>query len=261
LHNQNRALGNVLIRAAITAKAQKNAPKNCKQNTVKQWLLRQKQIFDTGKYTVTQQRTSAEQAQQHRLLGFTLVELMVSIAIASILLLMAVPSYQDFITRNSVDAVQNRFNTAVITARTQAAARNTTASLCASNDATSCTGASHWSNGWIVFLDADADATVDNGEDIILKHSSTSNYSLRLQDNAATPANLASLTFTNQGFTLNDQRAFLTICEPKKILRYARGVMVERTGRAMKSIDASSPADGIHDRTFESGTATNLSCP
>ena len=201
--------------------------------------------------------------------GFTLVELMVTIAIAAILMMVAVPSYTDFIKRNTVESLQSRLSAAVVTARTEAASRNVTTTLCPSSTGTSCTGdATTWSSGWIVFTDANADQLVTANVDTVLLvyKQASADYPVKFQNESATA--LIGISFTNQGFTKDSVRAFATICEPKKDVKYARGLTIERSGRVMKSSDTVSTADTdtIHDIVFDTGTAVaptpvNITCP
>ncbi len=197
--------------------------------------------------------------------GFTLVELMVTIAIAAILMMVAVPSYTDFIKRNTVESLQSRLSAAVVTARTEAASRNVTTTLCASNNGTSCTGATTWSGGWIVFADVNADQTVTAAVDtvILVYLQPSADYPVMFRNDAA--AAVAGISFANLGFTRGSVRAFATLCEPKKDVKYARGLTIERSGRVMKSSD-SADTGTTHDIVFDTGTAVaptpvDITCP
>lgn len=210
--------------------------------------------------------TGARFPQYFRQQAFTLIELVVVIAIAAILLTLAVPPYQDFIKRNGVESLQSRFAAAVVTARTEAASRNTITSLCASADGATCGGVDDWTKGWIVFVDATGTGTFVAGEEVLLSFQTSSTYKVRLQSETATSPStgkLALISFTNQGFTHNSARAFATICEPKNDNKYAKGLTIERSGRVMKSRD--SGTDKIDDFRFDTGTSTagqavNLNC-
>ena len=125
-----------------------------------------------------------------------------------------------------------------------------------------------WSDGWIVFLDNGEGIAVarnnqrETSEPLILSFNNTGNYTLSVIDGADSN-NIAALSFNTQGFSLNEQRALITICEPEKSLNYARGLMIERSGRTMKTLDLDG-ADGIHESRFDDGfgqlTVRQLSC-
>lgn len=75
---------------------------------------------------------------QHRSDGFTLVELMVTLAVAAILLGIAVPSFRDMLERNRIAAQSNELLGGLQTARSEAIRKNATHRFCSS------------STGWIV---------------------------------------------------------------------------------------------------------------
>ena len=88
----------------------------------------------------------------YRQRGLTLLELMVTIAIAGILLTIGVPSFQATITRNRISANTNNFITAINLARSEAIKRGTEIRVCKSADGASCTESGNWDQGWIVYL-------------------------------------------------------------------------------------------------------------
>lgn len=98
--------------------------------------------------------------------GFTLVELMVTVSIASILLAVAVPSYQSIMRESRLTTQANELMTALHYARSEAIKRGMRITICKSADGASCGG--NWSNGWIVFSDAGATGgTVDASDEVL----------------------------------------------------------------------------------------------
>lgn len=83
--------------------------------------------------------------------GFTLVELMVSIAVLSIVVLVAVPSFNSLVQGNRMTAQVNQFVAALNLAKAEAVKRNQTVLFCHSTDSISCSepSANGW-EGWIV---------------------------------------------------------------------------------------------------------------
>ena len=88
--------------------------------------------------------------------GFTLVELMITLVIASILLTIAVPGMRNIIQNNRITGQVNEMVTAFNLARMEAIRRGSPVSVCASADQASCSGANNWATGWIVVADANS---------------------------------------------------------------------------------------------------------
>jgi type IV fimbrial biogenesis protein FimT len=85
--------------------------------------------------------------------GFTLVELIVTVAIVSILLAVAAPAMTSFLADQAAAANADEFAAAVRYSRTEAIKRGQTIGMCASTDPTAdapgC-DADDWSTGWAI---------------------------------------------------------------------------------------------------------------
>ena len=90
--------------------------------------------------------------------GFTLIELMVTVAIAAIVLTLGVPSFRDLIQNNRVASTVNGLVTALQLARSEAIKRGGNITLCSSTNGTTCANSNTWTSGWIVTTDG-ADST------------------------------------------------------------------------------------------------------
>ncbi|OUS06063.1 hypothetical protein A9Q81_04870 [Gammaproteobacteria bacterium 42_54_T18] len=84
--------------------------------------------------------------------GFSLIELMVTIAIAGIITATAVPSFNTTIERNRILSERDELAGHLRLARSAAAANNGTVVVCASSDKANCNKTGDWESGWIVFL-------------------------------------------------------------------------------------------------------------
>lgn len=90
--------------------------------------------------------------------GFTLVELMVTIAVLAILLTIGVPSFNSVIASNRLSAGANEFVASLQLARMEAMRRNTRVVVCRSADQATCATGTTWT-GWITFVDSNRDGT------------------------------------------------------------------------------------------------------
>jgi type IV fimbrial biogenesis protein FimT len=82
--------------------------------------------------------------------GFTLVELIVTVAIAAILAAVALPNLQDFIADNARSTRMNNLVTALNYARSDAVTRRRTTTVCASADNSTCAGNNQFHTGIVV---------------------------------------------------------------------------------------------------------------
>ena len=110
--------------------------------------------------------------------GFTLVELLVSLAVFAILLGLAVPSMRDTLVRQQVRAASEALTQAMRLARSEAMRSGQGVTLCRSDDPTAAAPACaaggskpyDWSTGWILFKDRDLDGTFETTDgDVLLK--------------------------------------------------------------------------------------------
>ncbi len=98
--------------------------------------------------------------------GFTIIELMIAILIASILLTVAVPNFLTLIANNRITSQANELIGGLNLARSEATKRGQRVSICSSTNGTSCATSTDWATGWIVFNDSDGDGVVA-GEEIL----------------------------------------------------------------------------------------------
>jgi prepilin-type N-terminal cleavage/methylation domain-containing protein len=78
--------------------------------------------------------------------GFTVIELMVTVAIAAILVAMAAPNFDRFTTVASMDMTADTFQASLGYARSEALKRGTNVSVAPNT-------AGNWGSGWSIFVD------------------------------------------------------------------------------------------------------------
>lgn len=102
--------------------------------------------------------------------GFTLIEVLVVVAIAAILASMAVPSFRTMLVKRSVQSAAETLVSDMRFARTEALTRSARVVICslAANSTSACAGSSgSWQNGWIVFVDMNSSGSLDAGDDVV----------------------------------------------------------------------------------------------
>lgn len=95
----------------------------------------------------------APPSQSSKQQGFTLIELMVTIAILGVVLAIAIPSYRAIQSRNAIRTFVNDYTASIYFARSEAVRQNAQVTVCPSNNGTNCTD-SQLAAGWIVIVGA-----------------------------------------------------------------------------------------------------------
>jgi type IV fimbrial biogenesis protein FimT len=85
--------------------------------------------------------------------GFTLIELMMTIAIAAIVMAIAMPSYRYITNANRIAGEINGLLGDLQFARSEAIKEGRNVTVCVSADGGTCAGTTNWESGWIVFPD------------------------------------------------------------------------------------------------------------
>ena len=99
--------------------------------------------------------------------GFTLIELMVTIAVVFALGTLAAPNFVDWVARVRNTGYANQLVGDLSLARSESATRGATVTVCARKTDTSCDADGNWATGWLVFVDTDGNGTIDAGDTLV----------------------------------------------------------------------------------------------
>lgn len=105
---------------------------------------------------------------RHR--GYSLYELLVTLSVATILIVIGAPPLGSLIARNRLTTEVNALHHALHLGRQEAIKRRLNLVLCQSADGSRCTGDADWSGGWMLFVDDDDDGRADPGETVLRRH-------------------------------------------------------------------------------------------
>lgn len=124
--------------------------------------------------------------------GFTLIELMITIAIASVLMLVAVPSFVQFQQNAKLSEAVSGFISAANAARANAMKLGLNTYLVPNG--------ANWSTGWFVFTDTNWNQTFDAGTDeVVLSHEAL-NSDLTIATVGASSLTDGYLLFNGSGY-------------------------------------------------------------
>jgi type IV fimbrial biogenesis protein FimT len=163
--------------------------------------------------------------------GFTLVELLIVLAVASILAGTALPSFLGLIKSVQLTTSTNDLFSSLLVARSEAAKRHSRAAVCKSTDGNTCAGTGGWEQGWIVFHDANNNGRRDADEQIIERTGRVPGH-VRILGNL----NVAKyISYASTGETKLASGAFqagtITLCSIASVNEEARQIVISAAGR------------------------------
>lgn len=152
--------------------------------------------------------------------GFTLIELMVTLAIFSIIVSAVAPSLNSFFQRNKVAAIVNEHSAAIQLARHTAISQNVFVVVCPTTDQSNCS--SDWNLTKMVFVDENGDGQLNGQEEIIGSANMVKDFFLK-----STRGSLRFAPFNSaQNLT-----ATINICPQQGETKFSRAIVVSNVGR------------------------------
>lgn len=158
--------------------------------------------------------------------GLTLVELMVTLAVAIILIAVGMPLFTGLAGSNRATTQANSLVSALKLARSEAVKRADSVTVC-SNDGGACGGAGDWANGWLVHTDVNDSGGFDAGDVLRTWDALAASSSVDLTPDAAEVTFFATGEANNTfSFELDDSEASGSAADAAK-----RCVEVTATGQ------------------------------
>jgi len=177
--------------------------------------------------------------------GFTIIELLVTMAVLAIVAAVAVPSFSSMVTNNRLAGEINDLVATMHYARSEAITRGVSVVVCKSADGATCSAAGGWSQGWIIFTDTNNNQAVDGGAgDVVIR--AVAGYSGT--DAMTGSGNSANwISYNRNGFAPLNNANILKLCDADAKFQ-PRALQFTTTGRVEFHKDAS-------------GAPLNQTCP
>ncbi len=193
---------------------------------------------------------------KHAALGFSMLELLITLAIVALIAMVGVPNFQSAISNSRLTASINELVTTFNTARSEAVKRNRSVTVRKTG--------TNWEEGWIVFVDMNADGALDgagdssacaSGNDCILKTQEAlpNGYSLRPSGTAYNNF----VRYTPNGFKNGTAGVTFYLCDTSSSTPKAgtaRVLILNAIGRARMGVDDNN--NGIPEITSNTDITT-----
>ena len=155
--------------------------------------------------------------------GFTLLEALATLAVISICLALGVPSYRSFVERQRASTAMHLLTAHMASARSTAVSYRIPTVVCPSDRSGGCRTDGDWSQGWLMFFDADGNRQPDSRQDILRDENAPIHPSLRIVSSAGR----TQLRYLPDGRSAGSNIS-VRLCREDKLLAQ---VIVNNTGR------------------------------
>ena len=138
--------------------------------------------------------------------GFTLLELLVTLAVAGILSTLAISAFKNSIAQNRITTELTQLKNDFVFAGTEALRTGLPVTVCSTNDGSTCSQSTTWSTGWIVFDDPNAALQTGSNTVIVRKQSSFTDG-----DNITADNSINTVAYNRQGYVNNIATSISTV--------------------------------------------------
>jgi type IV fimbrial biogenesis protein FimT len=160
--------------------------------------------------------------------GFSLLELLSTLTIVLIILGVGLPLLKTTVTTNRLATSVNALAGTLAYTRSEAIRRNQHVVVCKSQTGTNCSREGNWQQGWLVFVDANQNRTLDEAETVLGAH----HLGEKIQVDYRAFGSRHYLVYRPSGTTHTN--GTFTFCDPA-YPESARALIITKSGRARLS--------------------------
>ncbi len=165
---------------------------------------------------------SSLHTSHHGCRGFTLIELVIILAIFSILFHLTAPTFQNIVANSRMTTQINNMVTSFNYARSEAIKRHHTMVICPNDDG-SCARQPHWHNGWLIFVDENFNREFEQEEEVVYVEAAKKNIEI------TSSRYRKRVVFRSKGYSHGSNASFI-FCDQRGSVN-ARAVVLSNTGR------------------------------
>lgn len=182
--------------------------------------------------------------QKKRVRGFTLIELVVTMAIAAVLMMVAVPNFVNFQRNSQLTSLTNSLVASIYAARGEAMKTGLNAFVVPTANG------SDWTTGWIVFVDNNGDGAFSAADDTLVQTQPALESYFTASGTGSSGETPAYIMFSSSGYSKTKSGAFgaLTLSIARSdapasaVYEQTRRITIGSTGR-LRTCKPSSATD------------------
>lgn len=158
--------------------------------------------------------------------GYTLVEVMIVVALIAIIASVAVRSGKNMLANRLITGTANAFLSALDYARAAAVSRAQTVVICPSRSGTACGDKADWPFGWLIWVDLDNNGELNGNDEVLAAKNLEGQLTLDV------PTSIESgFQFGANGRPSVSQQSTVAVCDERGVIEQARAIILTVAGR------------------------------